>query len=287
MSKTWFITGATRGLGKEIALAALRAGENVVAAGRKAEDVSKALAEAYAGDRLLAVALDVTDADRIPAAVDAAIERFGRIDVLVNNAGYGQLGFFETLTPAQIEAQYATNVFGVFNVTRAVLPRMRAQRSGHVLNISSIGGVVGFGGSPAYTSSKFAIEGFSEEMAIDLEPFGIHVTIVEPGFFRTDFLDGSSVKYGEVEVGDYAEAVAKQREQYGSHSGKQLGDPKKLGRALIEIVAADAPPLRYAAGSDAVRMTRDALEKRLAELDRWSALSASTDSEDTRQTEAA
>ena len=278
MSKTWFITGATRGLGKEIALAALDAGENVVATGRKAADVENALAEARAGARLLAVALDVTDAS--PAeAVKAALERFGCIDVLVNNAGFGQLGFFETLTPEQIEAQYRTNVFGLYNVTRAVLPHMRAQRAGHILNISSIGGVVGFGGAAAYTSSKFAIEGFSEDMAIDLKPFGIRVTIVEPGFFRTDFLENSSVKYGEIAVDDYADADAKQRETYGALSRKQLGDPKKLGQALLRIVAEDEPPLRYAAGSDAVKMTRDALEKRLAELDRWQDLSKSTDSE--------
>lgn len=278
MGKTWFITGATRGLGKEIALAALDAGENVVATGRKAEDVAKALAEASAGDRLLSIALDVTD-DSSPQAVEAAVARFGRIDVLVNNAGFGQLGFFETLTPAQIEAQYRTNVFGLYNVTRAVLPQMRARRAGHILNISSIGGVVGFGGAAAYTSSKFAIEGFSEDMAIDLKPFGIHVTIVEPGFFRTDFLENSSVRYGEVAVADYHEVNTKQREKYGALSRKQLGDPKKLGQALLRVVAQDEPPLRFAAGSDAIRMTRDALEKRLAELDRWKGLSESTDSD--------
>ncbi|MET0314517.1 MAG: oxidoreductase [Hansschlegelia sp.] len=281
MSKTWFITGAARGIGKEIALAALGAGENVVATGRKARDVETALAGANAGDRLFAVALDVTDDTRPPEVVQATVERFGRIDVLVNNAGYGQLGFFETLAPDQIEQQYRTNVFGLYNVTRAALPQMRKQRSGHVLNISSIGGVVGFGGAPAYTSSKFAIEGFSEDLAIDVKPFGIRVTIVEPGFFRTDFLDGSSVRYGEVAVDDYAEADAQQRAQYGAHSGKQLGDPRKLGQALLRIVAEDEPPLRYAAGSDAVKMTRDALEKRLAELDRWRDLSESTDSNQT------
>jgi NAD(P)-dependent dehydrogenase (short-subunit alcohol dehydrogenase family) len=287
MSKTWFITGATRGIGKEIALAALGAGETVVATGRKAQDVEEALAAANAGDRLLAIALDVTDDGQTDAAVESAIARFGRIDVLVNNAGYGQLGFFETLAPDQIEAQYRTNVFGLYNVTRAVLPQMRKQRSGHVLNLSSIGGVVGFGGAAAYTSSKFAIEGFSEDMAIDLKPFGVHVTIVEPGFFRTDFLEGTSVKYGEVAVEDYAAAAASQRDQYTAHSGKQLGDPKKLGQALLQVVAADEPPLRYAAGSDAVRMTRDTLQKRLAELDRWRELSESTDSEDAKAPQAA
>jgi NAD(P)-dependent dehydrogenase (short-subunit alcohol dehydrogenase family) len=281
MTKTWFITGATRGLGKEIALAALGAGDNVVATGRKREDVQKALAEVNAGDRLLAVALDVTQDARPAEAVKAAVKQFGRIDVLVNNAGYGQLGHFETLTPEQIETQYKTNVFGLYNVTRALLPQMRKQHSGHILNISSIGGVVGFGGAAAYTSSKFAIEGFSEDLAIDVKPFGIKVTIVEPGFFRTDFLESTSVKYGDVAINDYADANAKQRDQYGAHSGKQLGDPKKLGQALLQIVAADEPPLRYAAGSDAVKMTHEVLKKRLAELDRWQNLSESTDSDET------
>jgi len=266
MSKTWFITGAGRGIGHEIARAAVDAGENVVVTGRKADDIESAFADAAAGNRLLALALDVTEGSQAAAAAKAAVERFRAIDVLVNNAGYGQLGFFETLTPEQLERQCATNVFGLFNVTRAVLPQMRAQRSGHVLNISSIGGVVGFGGAPAYTSSKFAVEGFSEDLAIDLRPFGIRLTIVEPGFFRTDFLDDSSVKYGEIDVEDYAAATAEQREHYGERSHKQLGEPRKLGEALLRMVAADEPPLRFAAGSDAVKITRETLEKRLAEL---------------------
>ena len=280
MSKIWFVTGASRGLGAEIAKAALGAGHSVVATGRKAEGIEEALVGADAGERLMATALDVTDPDRAAAVMRDAVARFGRIDVLVNNAGFGQLGAFETLSPQQIEQQYATNVFGLFNITRAVLPQMRAQRAGHILNISSIGGVVGFGGACAYTSSKFAIEGFSEDMAIDLKPFRIKVTTVEPGFFRTDFLDSSSVKYGDVEVADYAEIVRKQREHYGEHSHQQLGDPKKLGAALVKIVAEDEPPLRLAMGSDSVRMTRETLEKRLAELDRWRSLSETTDHED-------
>ncbi len=283
MSKTWFVTGASRGIGAEIARAALAAGDRVVATGRKAEAVEEALADADPGDRVMTAALDVADASQAAAAVRDAVARFGRIDVLVNNAGYGQLGFFETLSPEQIQRQYATNVFGLFNVTRAVLPQMRAQRAGHVLNISSIGGVVGFGGVCAYTSSKFAIEGFSEDMAIDLKPFGIKITIVEPGFFRTDFLDNSSVAYGEVEVADYLEIDRKQREHYSAHSHQQLGDPAKLGAALVRIVAEDEPPLRLAMGSDAVRMTREALERRLAELDQWRSLSETTDHQDTPQ----
>ncbi len=229
----------------------------------------------------------MTEPSQAEAAAKAAVERFGGIDVLVNNAGYGQIGFFETLSPEQIDRQYATNVFGLFNVTRAILPQMRAQRSGHILNISSIGGSVGFGGACAYTSSKFAVEGFSEDTAKDLKPFGIRLTIVEPGFFRTDFLDDSSVKYGDIEIEDYAEADAAQRKLYGDHSHKQAGDPRKLGQALLEIVAADEPPLRFTAGTDAIKMTRDMLATRLAELERWKTLSESTDHDDARQSEAA
>jgi NAD(P)-dependent dehydrogenase (short-subunit alcohol dehydrogenase family) len=280
MSKIWFITGAGRGLGEKIARAAIASGDCVIATARKADSVAKALEDTNAGDRLLPLALDVTDTGQPEKAVAEAMAKFKRIDVLVNNAGYGQLGFFETLTPEQIDAQYATNVFGLFNVTRAVLPVMRRQRSGHILNMSSIGGVFGFGEAPAYTSTKFAVEGFSEDMAIDLKPFGIHVTLVEPGFFRTDFLDGSSAKYGAIEIGDYAEADAKLREKYSEASHKQLGDPEKLADALVRIVAEPEPPLRLALGSDAVKMTRDTLTRRLAELDRWQTLSETTDHND-------
>jgi len=279
MGKVWFVTGANRGLGKEIALAALGNGDRVVACGRKAEAVEKEFAAMGAGERFLALALDVTEQDQSTEAVREAVLKFGRIDVLVNNAGYGQLGFFETLTPEQMERQYATNVFGTFNVTRAVLPQMRAQRSGHILNISSIGGAVGFGGCPAYTSSKFAMEGFSEDLAIELKPFGISVTIVEPGFMKTDFLDSSSVKYGDQVIDDYASAVAEQQAHYGDRNHQQLGDPKKFGQALLTVVAATDPPLGFAAGSDAVAMSRGALERRLAVLEQWRELSESTDGE--------
>ena len=269
--------------------AALAAGDRVVATGRKAEAVGEALADADAGDQLMEAALDVAEPDQAAAVVRDAVARFGRIDVFVNNAGYGQLGYFETLSRAQIERQYATNVFGLFDVTRAVLPQMRSQRAGHILNISSIGGVVGvvgvvgFGGVCGYTSSKFAVEGFSEDMAIDLKPFGIKATIVEPGFFRTDFLDSSSVMYGEVEVTDYVEIDREQREHYSAHSHQQLGDSAKLGATLVRIVAEEETPLRLAMGSDAVRMTREALERRLAELDRWRSLSETTDHQNAPQ----
>lgn len=162
-------------------------------------------------------------------------------------------------------------------IALSVLPVMRDQRSGHMLNLSSIDVGFGFGGAAAYTSTKFAIEGFSEDLALDVKSFGIRVTIVEPGFFRTEFFEGSSIQYGDVVIDDYAEAAADQRAFYDERSGKQAGDPRKLGEALVAIVSSDNPPLRYAAGSDAVRLTRETLEKRLAELDRWQTLSISTD----------
>lgn len=277
MSKVWFITGATRGLGKHIALGALAAGEMVIATGRDVDELAAALAQVEVGDRLQVAAVDVRNKNQIEAAVEGAIERFGRIDVLVNNAGFGQLGAFETIPADVIEAQFATNVFGLFEVTRAVLPHMREQRAGHILNMSSIGGVVGFGGAAAYHATKFAIEGFSEDLAIDIQPFGIRLTIVEPGFFRTDFLEGSSVRYGSIDIADYEAAAVAQREKYGSYSRKQPGDPRKLAAALLKVVNSDEPPLRLAAGTDSVRMSRDALESRLAVLEQWRTLSESTD----------
>ncbi|MBC7927052.1 MAG: SDR family NAD(P)-dependent oxidoreductase [Bryobacteraceae bacterium] len=274
MSKVWFITGAARGLGREIADAALSAGDGVVATARKPEKILESLG---ASDRLLALPLDVADQNQTESAVAAAVNRFGRVDVLVNNAGYGQLGYFETVEADAIRKQYETNVFGIFNVTRAVLPGMRQRRSGHILNLSSIGGLVGFGGGSIYGSTKFAVEGFSEGLAQELRPLGIWVTIVEPGFFRTDFLDNSSVTYGTRNIEDYAEAAATLRDEYEARNHKQLGDPKRLGAALVQVVQSDNPPLRFAAGSDAVKLTQDTLEARRIELDRWHELSVTTD----------
>ncbi|HEY9539996.1 MAG TPA: SDR family NAD(P)-dependent oxidoreductase, partial [Kiloniellaceae bacterium] len=211
------------------------------------------------------------------AAVAVALDRFGRIDVLVNNAGYGQLGLFEENEPGEIERQFAINVFGTFHVTRAVLPVLRRQRRGHIFNLSSMGGALGFLGASAYCATKFAIEGFSESLASEVEPFGIHVTIVEPGFFRTDFLDGSSVRYGSRDIADYAELSAQAKATYQGHNHRQAGDPAKLGTALVELAAAAAPPLRYAAGSDAVDAILGSLAERQDEIERWRALSVATD----------
>ena len=278
MSKIWFVTGAARGLGAEIAKAALAAGDQVVATGRNRD----ALVAAFGpdSDNLLSLALDVTrEADAL-AAVEATLARFGRIDVLVNNAGYGNLGLFEETTDAEARAQYDTNVFGLYNVTRAVLPAMRRQRSGRIFNVSSVGGLVGGEGGSLYCATKFAVEGFSESLAREVAPFGIHVTIVEPGFFRTDFLDQTSVQYGSVHIDDYAEISAQMKAFWDGRNHTQAGDPAKLGRVLVDLAERADPPLRFAAGSDAIAMIGGKIDSLRAELDAWADLSVTTDGDD-------
>lgn len=273
--KTWLITGAARGLGAAIARAALEAGDRVVVAGRNRD----ALIAAFGpdSDAVLNLTLDVTDTAAIAAAVETAMTRLGRIDVLVNNAGYGHLGIFEETSAQDARTQFDTNVFGLFDMTRAVLPIMRAQRSGHVFNISSIGGLMGGESGAIYCASKFAVEGFSESVAQEVRPFGIHVTIVEPGFFRTDFLDASSIRYGDNPIADYAEASRAIRAFYDARSHNQAGDPAKLGLALVTLASAENPPVRWSAGTDAIGVIEMKADGLKAELDAWRDLSASTD----------
>ena len=273
--RTWFITGATRGLGVAIARAALDAGDNVVVTGRK----RTALVAEYGedSDRILSLALDVSDLSAARPAVDAALARFGRIDVLVNNAGYGNLSIFEESTPADTQAQYDTNVFGLMAVTRAVLPSMRANRSGRIFNVSSIGGIVGGESGTLYCASKFAVEGFSESLAGEVARFGIQVTIVEPGFFRTDFLEPTSVRHGSHPIADYAQASAALKTFYDGRSHNQAGDPAKLGQALVTLVNAPQQPTRWAAGSDGLKMVQMKIDSLQAELDAWRDLTLSTD----------
>ena len=275
MSKTWFITGAGRGLGADIATAALKAGDNVVATGRQRSAVSDKLGPDNA--RLLSLSLDVGDAAQARAAVAAALERFGAIDVLVNNAGYGHLGYFEETTAADIQAQYATNVFGLFNVTRAALPAMRAARKGHVFNLSSVAGYRGIETGSLYCSSKFAVEGFSESLAGELAPFGIHVTIVEPGPFRTDFLTPESIRFVAVPVADYDERRTAMRASFEQRNGSQPGDPVLLAQALVTLANAAKPPLRFTAGAMAVNGLDAKLAGMKAELDAWRELGLATD----------
>ncbi|MGV9423393.1 SDR family NAD(P)-dependent oxidoreductase [Streptomyces sp. NPDC003656] len=250
MSKVYFITGAGRGLGADIARQALKAGHRVVATGRRPEKVLEALGGER--DTLLPVALDVTDPASARSAVDAAVERFGRIDVLVNNAANTYGGFFETISDAQMRAQLETNLFGPMNVTRAVLPVMRAQRSGHVVSISSLAGLVGLPGTTAYATSKFGLEGWMEALRFDLEPFGIRTTVVEPGYFRTELLTDASSNFAELSIDDYVERSAAMQEGRVRMNGKQPGDPAKLADALLKVVDLEEPPLRFVAGSDAI-----------------------------------
>ncbi|EJL27964.1 SDR family NAD(P)-dependent oxidoreductase, partial [Novosphingobium sp. AP12] len=247
--KTWFITGASRGFGALVVELALARGDAVVASARNPNAITDRF-----GDRLnlLAVPLDVTDEAQAVAAANAAIARFGRIDVLLNNAGFGLMGAVEEASAAEIEAVYRTNVFGVLNVTRAVLPHMRAARSGRILNISSIGGYRGAAGFGVYSSTKFAVEGLSEALHAELAPLGIHVTVVEPGYFRTDFLDGSSLNVSPTIIGDYAETAGKVRAIATELNHNQPGDPQRLAKVLLEFTDVSNPPVRLPLRSDTV-----------------------------------
>jgi NAD(P)-dependent dehydrogenase (short-subunit alcohol dehydrogenase family) len=247
--KVWFVTGAGRGMGVDIVKAALAAGHGVVATGRNPDRVSSAIA---AHRDLLAVRLDVTDAGDADAAVKAAVGRFGRIDVLVNNAGNFNAGFFEELSPEEFRAQIETTLFGPVNVTRAALPVMRAQRSGLVVTISSTAGIAGGEFLTAYAASKFAVEGWMESLTPEVAPFGIRTMLVEPGFFRTELLTPESTKYAESSIEDYTERTEQTVTAWKSMNGQQGGDPAKLADALVHLAAQDEPPLRFAAGADAV-----------------------------------
>lgn len=275
MAKTWLITGATRGLGLEIAKAALRAGDRVVATGRK----RSALAERLGSDdeSLLSAELDVTDVSRATTAVQAAVSRFGGIDVLVNNAGYGLLGFFEETTSDDAQAQFATNVFGALNVTRATLPAMRSARKGRIFNVSSLGGLQGVQFGSLYCATKFALEGFSESLAKEVAPFGIHVTIVEPGPFRTDFLRPESLRHGDNQIADYDDRRVQMRAAYTDRDGLQPGDPAKLADALVQLANDPQPPMRFLAGAIAVHAAEEKLVGMRAEIERWRQLSVGTD----------
>lgn len=278
MSKVWFITGAGRGIGAQIALAALAAGDRVVAAARNLAQLKSTFADADPS-RIALVELDVANAAQAPAAIRAAVERFGRIDVLVNNAAYGLLGNFEELSPEEIDQQFGVNVFGVMHVLRAALPVLRGQRGGHVINISSIAGRTGFDAAAVYCATKYAIEGLSSSLALELAKFGIHVTSVEPGFFRTDFLDQSSVRYGKKVIEDYAAHGSAER-AYGAYHGKQPGDPARLAKVVLQLASMDKPPQHFLAGSDALAMAHAEVDARLSEMTGMAALSRSTDYDD-------
>lgn len=275
MSKTWMITGAGRGIGAEIARAALANGDRVVATARKLGQLQDAFAGADP-ERIALVELDVADEAQAAPAVAQAVERFGRIDVLVNNAAYGLLGRLEEVSSADIARQFAVNVHGVLHMLRAVLPTMRRQRGGHIMNISSIAGITGFDGASVYCASKYAIEGLTASLALEVAPLGIKVTAVEPGFFRTEFLDPSSVRYGATAIDDYA-ALGSVEQAYGAYKGRQLGDPVKLAAAVVELAGMASPPRQFLAGSDALAMANTALDARRTEMAAFEALTVSTD----------
>jgi NAD(P)-dependent dehydrogenase (short-subunit alcohol dehydrogenase family) len=270
--RVWLITGAGRGMGADIAKAARAAGHAVVATGRDTGTVTAALGQ---DDDLLAVKLDVTDPADTQAAVQAAVERFGRIDVLVNNAGNFYAGFFEEISPGDFRAQVETTLFGPLNVTRAVLPVMRAQRSGLVIAISSTAGIMGQEFCTAYAASKFGVEGWIESLTPEVAPFGIRTMLVEPGFFRTELLTPESTQYAVSSIQDYAERTKQTVAGWKSMNGLQSGDPAKLAGALVQLASQDEPPLRFAAGADAVGALEQKARDLLAQAGAYRELSGS------------
>lgn len=272
MNKVWMITGASRGFGLDFTKAALAEGDKVVAAARDKNNIPLEDSE-----NLLKVSLDVTVEQQAFTAVEEAVNRFGRIDVLVNNAGYLLFGALEEISLDEAQAQFNTNVFGLISVTKAVLPVMREQRSGHILNLSSMAGVVGFPGTTSYSGSKFAVEGISEALAHEVAPFGIKVTMIEPGYFRTELLSGNSMTCAKAELQAYADNLGVLRRQVSGADGNQVGDPQKLVALVREIVESASPPLRLAVGADCVAATEQKLKNWQNDLDQWRAQSTSTD----------
>jgi NAD(P)-dependent dehydrogenase (short-subunit alcohol dehydrogenase family) len=276
--KVWLVTGAGRGMGVDIATAALAAGHAVVATGRNPGRVSAALG---AHDDLLAVKLDVTDPADAQVAVQAAVERFGRIDILVNNAGNFYAGFFEEITPGDFRAQVETTLFGPMNVTRAVLPVLRAQRSGLVVAITSTAGIVGQEFCTAYAAAKFGVEGWIESLAPEVAPFGIRTMLVEPGFFRTELLSPESTNYAQPSIEDYAERTTQTVAAWNAMNGQQGGDPAKLANALVQLASQDEPPRRWVAGADAVATVEQKARDLLAQAGAYRELSSSLAHSDT------
>ncbi len=266
--QVWFITGAGRGLGADIARSALRAGHVVVATGRDSEKVVATIG-------LLAVKLDITRAEQAQAAVEAAVKRFGRIDVLVNNAGNFFAGFFEELSPDQVRSQIETLLFGPMNVTRAVLPQMRRQRSGLLQTISSTAGISGGMFCTAYAAAKFGIEGWMESLTPEIAPFGIRTMLVEPGFFRTELLTPDSTTFAQPSIDDYAERTRQTVTAWSGMDGQQGGDPARLADALVKLAAMAEPPSRFAAGADAVQAFEAKAQALLAQAGAHRSLSSS------------
>lgn len=270
----WFITGCSTGFGRELARQVLQKGWCAVVTARNPASVADLAA--LAPDRALALGLDVTDAEQVRAAVQAADDRFGRIDVLVNNAGYGYQSSVEEGDEAEIRAQFDANVFGLFAMTRAVLPGMRARRKGHVINVTSVAGLVGFQGSGYYAASKHAVEGFSDALAAEAGPLGIHVTCVEPGPFRTDWA-GRSLRQTPCRIADYAETAGARMKTTSGNSGRQPGDPARAAQAMIRITEAEAPPRHLVLGAFGVEAVTQRLLAALADIEAWQEVGRATD----------
>ncbi|KIC62721.1 oxidoreductase [Chryseobacterium taiwanense] len=276
-SKVWLITGASRGFGLEITKAALAAGDKVVGTVRKQPEN---LSQEINNENFFAVTMDVTNEEQIQKAVDAALTHFGRIDVLVNNAGFGLLSAIEEGSDAENRKMYDTNVFGLLNVTRSVLPYLRAQRSGHIINISSVGGLRASAGWGLYCATKFAVEGITEALAIETAPLGIHATVVAPGYFRTNFLDGSSLNTAKNLIEDYAETSGKMREAASQISYNQPGDPKKFAQVIVKLAASEHPPVHLPVGKDTLHYFQQKMEKFNTEIGQWYDTITSTDHDD-------
>jgi NAD(P)-dependent dehydrogenase (short-subunit alcohol dehydrogenase family) len=278
--KVWLITGAGRGMGVDFAKAALAHGYKVVATGRSTDKVT--LAVGTSAD-LLVAKLDITKPADAESAVRAAVDRFGRIDVLVNNAANFYAGFFEELSPEQMERQLTTSLLGPMHVTRAVLPVMRKQRSGLIITISSTAGLVGFAFGTAYAASKFGLEGWMQSLQAEVEPFGINTMTVNPGFFRTELLAEESTNFAEGSVQDYNERRAKQMEFWKGYNGQQSGDPAKLAQALIKISGEENPPRRFIAGADAVGTAEQAAATLRQQTEAYRELSSSLACDDVKR----
>ena len=276
MTKVWFITGSSRGLGRSLAEAVLEKGHNVVATARNTDQLED-LVSKYPG-QVLPLKLDVNDAVQIKASVEKTIKHFGRIDILVNNAGFGITGAAEAFTEEQVRSQLETNLYAPIAVTRAVLPYMRKQRSGHILQISSIGGRVGNSGLTMYQAAKFGLSGFSEALAGEVAPLGIKVTSVEPGGFRTDWA-GNSMSYAP-RVEGYETTVDTRADYFSSGSFIPMGDPVKAARVMIELTEHPEPPVHLVLGSEAAALLKLADEKRKTEFEKWLLVTTSTDHEE-------
>ena len=276
-TRVWFITGAGRGMGVDFARTALAAGNAVVATGRDASAVADAIRDA---DDLLAVSLDVTRRDDAEAAALAAVDRFGRIDVLVNNAGVSHKGYFEEMTPEQVDRQLAVNLVGPMHVTRAVLPVMRAQRSGHIISISSGAGLIGFEFSSVYAAAKAGLEGWMSALHAEVEPFGIATTVVNPGFFRTELISEKSMVYADASIEDYDERRRAQEAWWEGQAGRQPGDPAKLAQALLRITDEQPPPRRFIAGADVIALAERKADELRAQSDAYRDLSTSMSYDD-------